>query len=91
MVTGLLDESHPWRVRLQAAYGYLVLVGWVGLTVVGMAYKLFPMWVWKERFQAACGERPVPGAPDSRGDQKSLPHGRSGLWPGPPEPEGETS
>jgi len=61
MAAGLVPEAHPWRPRLQVAYGYLGLVGWVGLTVVAMAFKLFPMWVWKERFQADFGRRPVPG------------------------------
>jgi hypothetical protein len=61
MAAGLVPEAHPWRPRLQAAYGYLGLVGWVGLTVVAMAFKLFPMWVWKECFQADFGHRPVPG------------------------------
>jgi hypothetical protein len=61
MAAGLVPETHPWRPRLQAAYGYLGLVGWVVLTVVAMAFKLFPMWVWKERFQADFGQRPVPG------------------------------
>lgn len=64
MAVGLVPESHVWRARLQSAYGYLGLVGWVGLTVVAMAFKLFPMWVWKERFQPDFGRRPVPGMKD---------------------------
>ena len=31
------------------------------LTVVTIAFKLFPMFVWKERFQSQFGRRPVPG------------------------------
>ena len=61
MTAGVVDEAHPWRPRLQAAYGYLGLYGWFGLTIVAMAFKLFPMWVWKERFQEHFGKRPVPG------------------------------
>jgi hypothetical protein len=61
MAAGVVPESHPWRARLQAAYGYLGLVGGLTLTVLSMAFKLFPMWVWKERFQADFGRRPVPG------------------------------
>ncbi len=64
MAVGLVPESHAARSRLQAAYGYLGLYGWFGLTIVAMAFKLFPMWVWKERFQDHFGKRPVPGMKD---------------------------
>ena len=30
------------------------------LSVVTVAFKPFPMWVWKERFQEEFGRRPVP-------------------------------
>jgi len=64
MATGVVPESHEARPRLQAAYGYVGLYGWFGLTIVAMAFKLFPMWVWKERFQEHFGKRPVPGMQD---------------------------
>ena len=64
MATDLVPESHEARSRLQAAYGYVGLYGWFGLTIVAMAFKLFPMWVWKARFQEHFGKRPVPGMKD---------------------------
>jgi len=53
--------ADPARGRLQLAYGFLGIVGFMVATVVSVAFKLFPMWVWKERFEADFGKRPVPG------------------------------
>ena len=64
MAVGGVPETHVARPRLQAAYGYVGLYGWFGLTIVAMAFKLFPMWVWKERFREHFGKRPVPGMKD---------------------------
>ena len=36
----------------------------MALTVVTVAFKLFPIWVWKERFQPDFGKKPVPGMKD---------------------------
>lgn len=51
----------PLRGRLQLVYGFVAIVGFMVLTVLTVAFKLFPMWVWKERFQADFGKKPVPG------------------------------
>jgi hypothetical protein len=58
---GWPDAADPSRGRVQLAYGFLSLYGFMVLTVVTVAFKLFPMWVWKERFQKDFGKRPVPG------------------------------
>jgi hypothetical protein len=34
------------------------------LTVVTVAFKLFPIFVWKDRFQPEYGKSPVPGMKD---------------------------
>jgi len=61
LAAGVLPDDGVLTSRLQVAYGYVGLVGWIVLTVVAMAFKLFPMWVWQERFQRDYGRRPVPG------------------------------
>ena len=48
------------RFRVQFAYGYSALYGWVLVTVGAVAFKLFPLWVWKERFEPDWGKKPVP-------------------------------
>lgn len=53
--------ADPARGRVQLVYGFLGLYGFMVLTVVTVAFKLFPMWVWKERFQEEFGKKPVPG------------------------------
>ncbi len=56
--------TSPLRGQLQLAYGVLAILGFMVLTVVTVAFKLFPMWVWKERFQEDFGIKPVPGMKD---------------------------
>ncbi len=64
LALGWPEESSPARGRAQLAYGFLGLFGFMTLTVVTVAFKLFPIWVWKERFQPEFGTRPVPGMKD---------------------------
>ena len=58
---GWPDVANPARGRIQLVYGFLGVFGFMVLTVVTVAFKLFPMWVWKERFQKDFGKKPVPG------------------------------
>ena len=58
---GWPDVADPARGRVQLVYGFLGVFGFMVLTVVTVAFKLFPMWVWKERFQKDFGKNPVPG------------------------------
>jgi len=58
---GWPDVADPARGRVQLVYGFLGVFGFMVLTVVTVAFKLFPMWVWKERFQKDFGKKPVPG------------------------------
>jgi len=46
--------------RLYYAYGLLALLGWTTLAITAFALKLFPLWVWQERFEPDLGKRPVP-------------------------------
>jgi len=54
--TGLLlaldlpDPAAPLRLRVEFAYGVVALFGWACLTISSTAFKLFPRWVWEERF-----------------------------------------
>jgi hypothetical protein len=64
LALGWPEESSPARGRAQLAYGFLGLFGFMALTVVTVAFKLFPIFVWKERFQPEFGTGPVPGMKD---------------------------
>jgi hypothetical protein len=64
LALGWPDESSPARGRAQLAYGFLGLYGFMALTVVTVAFKLFPIFVWKEVFRPDFGKRPVPGMKD---------------------------
>lgn len=57
-------EEAAARGRAQFAYGFLGLFGFMALTVVTVAFKLFPIFVWKERFQPDYMKKPVPGMKD---------------------------
>jgi hypothetical protein len=61
LACGWPSESDPLRLRLQFAYGFAGLWGWFVLSITVFAFKLFPMWVWQERFLADLGRAPVPG------------------------------
>ena len=61
LALGWPSPTDPLRGRVQLAYGFLGIIGFMVLSVVTVAFKLFPMWVWKERFQKEFGKRPVPG------------------------------
>jgi len=69
---GWPDVADPVRGRVQLAYGFLGVFGFMVLTVVTVAFKLFPMWVWKERFQKDFGKKPVPGMKELASDKLRL-------------------
>jgi hypothetical protein len=64
LALGWPEEASPARGRAQLAYGFLGLFGFMTLSVVTAAFKLFPIFVWKERFQPDFGKHPVPGMKD---------------------------
>ena len=64
LVLGFPADTSPLRMRLQLVYGYAGLLGWVTLTIHALSYKLFPMFVWQERFSASWGREPVPAMRD---------------------------
>jgi hypothetical protein len=64
LTLGWPDPQDPARGRAQLAYAFLGLFGFMVASVVTVAFKLFPIWVWKERFQTDFGKRPVPGMKD---------------------------
>jgi hypothetical protein len=60
-----LESALPWtRDRLLFAYGVIALLGWNTLAITSFALKLFPLWVWQERFGPEWGIRPVPAVKD---------------------------
>lgn len=64
LALGVPEEGGALRPRAQLAYGYAALFGWIVFTITTVAFKLFPIWVWQERFQADFGRKPVPGMKD---------------------------
>ena len=58
---GIPAPENPLRMRVQLAYGYAGFLGWIVLTITTVAFKLFPIWVWQERFLSDFGKAPVPG------------------------------
>ncbi len=58
----LPTADSPLRYPLELAYGYVALLGWLLLTIVGTSWKLFSAWVWEERFQPDRGLKPTPAA-----------------------------
>ncbi len=56
---GLLPEGE-FVSRLAFAYGFLGLVGWVSLTIIGMMHKIVPFLVWFHRYSDLVGVEPVP-------------------------------
>jgi len=56
---GLIPEGE-FASRLAFAYGFLGLVGWVSLTIIGMMHKIVPFLVWFHRYSDLVGKEPVP-------------------------------
>ena len=61
LASGIPAPENPLRMRVQLAYGYAGFLGWIVLTITTVAFKLFPIWVWQERFLSDFGKAPVPG------------------------------
>lgn len=55
----LLASPAPSR-RATAAVAYLLLLGWVSLTIVGQLYKIVPFLSWLGRYGPRAGREPVP-------------------------------
>lgn len=62
--------------RLAFGYGFLALVGWVSVMIIGMMYKIIPFLVWHHRYSDLVGLRPVPPATQFLGE--AVP--RVGFW-----------
>ena len=56
---GLVPEGE-FGARLAFAYGFLGVVGWVSLTIIGMMHKIVPFLVWFHRYSDLVGVEPVP-------------------------------
>jgi cbb3-type cytochrome oxidase subunit 1 len=59
LAAGLIPEGE-FASRLAFAYGFLGLVGWVSITIIGMMHKIFPFLVWFHRYSDLVGKEPVP-------------------------------
>ena len=51
-------------VQLETVYGFLALMGVVGLAIVGMLYRIVPFLVWFATYSAAIGRSKVPSLAD---------------------------
>lgn len=56
---GLIPDDE-FASRLAFAYGFLALLGWVSLTIIGMMHKIVPFMVWLHRYSDLVGKQPVP-------------------------------
>ena len=56
---GVVPEGE-FASRLAFAYGFLGLMGWVSLTIIGMMHKIIPFLVWFHRYSGLVGMEPVP-------------------------------
>lgn len=63
-----VDDTHARRLEL--AYGFLALPGFIGSVITGQLYKIWPFLVWFHRFSAYVGLKKVPTA------SELLPEGR---------------
>lgn len=63
-----LPTDEELRQRVEFAYGFVALFGWITLTIAGTSWKLFSAWVWLERFypekHRGPEPKPVPSASD---------------------------
>jgi len=50
LACGVPSDDSDLRPRVEFAYGFVALFGWIVLTVAGTSWKLFSAWVWLERF-----------------------------------------
>lgn len=50
--------------RAAITYGFLGLVGWISLMIVGMSYRVIPLLVWLHRYSPIVHDQPVPRAGD---------------------------
>jgi hypothetical protein len=50
--------------RTAIAYGFLGLVGWISLMIVGMSYRVIPLLVWLHRYSPLVHDQPVPKVGD---------------------------
>ncbi|MFN3476409.1 MAG: cbb3-type cytochrome c oxidase subunit I [Candidatus Methylomirabilales bacterium] len=60
---GLIPDG-AFGSRLAFMYGFLVLIGWVSFTIVGMLYKIIPFLVWYHAYSRQVGRGPVPTLQD---------------------------
>jgi hypothetical protein len=57
---GLPERAGLSPDQARFAYGFLLLFGWITPAITAFSLKLFPLWVWQERFGRDLGVRPVP-------------------------------
>jgi len=50
--------------RAAVAYGFLGLIGWISLMIIGMSYRVIPLLVWLHRYSPIVHDQPVPKVSD---------------------------
>ena len=56
----LLVSGHPLTSTWVVAYGYVVIVGWFGFSIVGKYYKIIPFLTWLHHYSRSAGRGPLP-------------------------------
>jgi hypothetical protein len=63
LAAGLFGEE-ALAARAAVTYGFLGLVGWISLMIVGMSYRVIPLLVWLHRYSPIVHDQPVPKVSD---------------------------
>jgi hypothetical protein len=63
LALGIFGEGAV-AARAAVTYGFLGLVGWISLMIVGMSYRVIPLLVWLHRYSPLLHDPPVPKVAD---------------------------
>jgi cbb3-type cytochrome oxidase subunit 1 len=63
LAAGLFGEETV-AARAAVTYGFLGLIGWISLMIIGMSYRVIPLLVWLHRYSPIVHDQPVPKVSD---------------------------
>jgi hypothetical protein len=59
LASGILRDGAA-AARVAVVYGFLGLIGWITLMIIGMSYRVIPLLVWLHRYAPIVHDQPVP-------------------------------
>jgi cbb3-type cytochrome oxidase subunit 1 len=63
LAAGLFGDE-ALAARAAVTYGFLGLVGWISLMIVGMSYRVIPLLMWLHRYAPVVHDMPIPKVSD---------------------------